>query len=60
MKPVLFLDFDDVLAIHQVHNSYRVLDAFASGSSMLLLVGGRRQPSSYGLACSMPAHGKIC
>lgn len=29
MKPIVFLDFDDVLAVHQVHNGYRVLDAFA-------------------------------
>lgn len=29
MKPIVFLDFDDVLAIHEVHNGYRVLDAFA-------------------------------
>lgn len=33
MKPVVFLDFDDVLAIHQVHNGYRVLDAFANGTT---------------------------
>lgn len=32
MKRVVFLDFDDVLAIHKVHNSFRVLDAFALGS----------------------------
>jgi len=31
MKPVIFLDFDDVLAVHKVHNSFRVLDAFAAG-----------------------------
>lgn len=29
MKPIIFLDFDDVLAIHQVYNSYRVLEAFS-------------------------------
>lgn len=29
MRPVLFLDFDDVLAVHPVHNGFRVLDAFA-------------------------------
>jgi hypothetical protein len=33
MTPIVFLDFDDVLAVHQVHNSYRVLDAFASGEA---------------------------
>lgn len=32
MKRVVFLDFDDVLAVHKVHNSFRVLDAFALGS----------------------------
>jgi hypothetical protein len=32
MKRVVFLDFDDVLAIHNVHNSFRVLEAFAGGS----------------------------
>lgn len=31
MKPIVFLDFDDVLAVHQVHNGHRVLDAFAAG-----------------------------
>jgi len=31
MRPVVFLDFDHVLAVHQIHNGYRVLDAFASG-----------------------------
>jgi hypothetical protein len=31
MKPVIFLDFDDVLAVHKFHNSFRVLDAFALG-----------------------------
>lgn len=29
MKPTVFLDFDDVLAVHQVHNGYRVFDAFS-------------------------------
>ena len=29
VKSIVFLDFDDVLAVHQVHNGYRVLDAFA-------------------------------
>jgi hypothetical protein len=33
MTPIVFLDFDDVLAIHQVQNSYRVLDAFATGGA---------------------------
>lgn len=33
MRPVVFLDFDDVLAVHQIHNGYRVLDAFASGTT---------------------------
>lgn len=32
MKRVIFLDFDDVLAVHKVHNSFRVLDAFAVGN----------------------------
>lgn len=32
MKPTVFLDFDDVLAVHPVHNGYRVLDAFACGT----------------------------
>ncbi len=31
MKPIVFLDFDDVLAVHKVHNGYRVLDAFDCG-----------------------------
>lgn len=31
MKPVVFLDFDDLLAIHKLHESYRVLDATALG-----------------------------
>jgi len=29
MKPIVFLDFDDVLAIHEVHNGHRVLDTFS-------------------------------
>ena len=33
MTPIVFLDFDDVLAVHQVHNGYRVLDAFATGGA---------------------------
>ncbi|WP_375341637.1 HAD domain-containing protein [Massilia phyllosphaerae] len=33
MRPVVFLDFDDVLAFHPVHNGYRVLDAFANGTT---------------------------
>jgi len=32
-RPVVFLDFDDVLAIHPIHNGYRVLDAFAQGAT---------------------------
>jgi hypothetical protein len=31
MKPVIFLDFDDALAVHKLHESYRVLDAAALG-----------------------------
>lgn len=31
MKPIVFLDFDDVLAVHQVHTGYRVLDVFTRG-----------------------------
>jgi hypothetical protein len=33
MRPILFLDFDDVLAVHPVHNGYRVLDAFAQAAT---------------------------
>jgi hypothetical protein len=33
MSPVVFLDFDDVLAIHPLHNGYRVLDAFAQAAT---------------------------
>ena len=33
MKPIIFLDFDDVLAVHQVHNGYRVLDAFSDAGA---------------------------
>jgi hypothetical protein len=33
MRPIVFLDFDDVLAFHETHNSYRVLDAFAHETS---------------------------
>jgi hypothetical protein len=32
MRPIVFLDFDDVLAVHEVHTSYRVIDAFARGN----------------------------
>lgn len=32
MRPVVFLDFDDVLATHRVHNGWRVFDAFSLGS----------------------------
>lgn len=31
MNPTVFLDFDDVLAVHKVHNDYRVLEAFDCG-----------------------------
>lgn len=29
MKPIVFLNFDDVLAVHKLHNGFRVLDAAA-------------------------------
>ena len=29
MKPVVFLDFDNVLAVHKFSDSFRVLDATA-------------------------------
>lgn len=32
MKPTVFLDFDDVLAIHPVYNGYGVLNAFGCGA----------------------------
>lgn len=32
MRPIVFLDIDDVLAVHQVHNGYGVCDAFANGT----------------------------
>jgi hypothetical protein len=28
LRPIIFLDFDDVLAVHREHNSYQVLAAF--------------------------------
>lgn len=33
MRPLVFLDFDDVLAVHPIHTGYRVIEAFSQGAT---------------------------